>query len=381
MKFGSLFSDSFATKLGIQNNPIKIINRILTDMQFGEELKEFKTMEKECLKDLSDSGFQLLFIFINKISCDFTKKLLQDILSKYDSILKTNTIPVIIYIDKESFFQDYFSTSGGKLYTKLFTYQDNKLREKFKLKDKQEEIKKGKKLEEEFGMFLIHSGKVVKTFTTFDEDETPDLLRFIIESEVTVSIRPKKSFKKIEISNQKDYQKVNSPKNPIIELSKEKKKNSGFKWQSSPFSSLDSTEEYDANLDNVLATKEWRHYFKLFLAQEYALENITFIEKVEEFKTNKNNRGILVNEIIETHFTQDSINEVNAPTKLVEILFKNIGNIRNNEFPNDLFDPIVNHLKLGPLMDSYSRFVLSDLYFEMQNCKVTKNLKRKVIKK
>lgn len=357
-------------------------------MDIGKFLEGLKT-PNETLKDFSDTGFSLLFIFLNKITCNFTKTCLSDLIQQYDSILKTHTIPVLVYIDKKKDFETFFNSKGYNKYTKLFTFPDEKIRETLDVNYQPNHEKMEKKgileenyLEEEFGLVLIHSGKVMKKFTTFLEHEKPNFLRFVMETELEVTKRPRKSFKKSEISIQK-RSIFEAPSSPIsLNTEKKKEKKPLINWPSSPFESVDfsSTEEFEANLENILNTKEWRHFFKLYLAQEYAMENISFLEKVEEFKSNTKKRGILLNEILEAHFTQDSIHEINAPAKLVEALNKAVGSIKCNEIPEDLFDKIVNHLKAGPLLDSYSRFILSDLYFEMKNCKVTKNFKTKVIK-
>eukprot|EP01080_Neovahlkampfia_damariscottae_P009040 gene9040-1137_t len=130
----------------------------------------------------------------------------------------------------------------------------------------------------------------------------------------------------------------------------------------------DQTKDNVLSLSGCLKNPHQRKYFKLFLKKERAEENVIFIEEVEKMKslTSVEARIKKANEIISTFMDRCSILEINISEQLIRDVMNHVKlGEKYRNLTSDVFEIIVEDIKLNILTDPWKRFLDSDLKEEM----------------
>jgi peroxiredoxin len=69
--------------------------------------KKMKTDQGKTVSDLNNQGFTVLLYFVRALACPFCNEALEDIYELYPTLLKLNTMPIIIYKEKKEDFEEY----------------------------------------------------------------------------------------------------------------------------------------------------------------------------------------------------------------------------------------------------------------------------------
>eukprot|EP01080_Neovahlkampfia_damariscottae_P006294 gene6294-10300_t len=118
------------------------------------------------------------------------------------------------------------------------------------------------------------------------------------------------------------------------------------------------TIEDSFQIHRFMKNKKYRVLFKKFLEMEYAIENINFIEEVENFKTLKSSeqRYKRSNELYHLFLELNSKYELNISSSIRIVLKSELEQFDETNCPVNLFDGIVNEVIICCLSDSYARF-------------------------
>jgi hypothetical protein len=115
--------------------------------------------------------------------------------------------------------------------------------------------------------------------------------------------------------------------------------------------------------EQIYVSEKYFQAFKIFLSNEFALENALFIEHIREYKaTPYRDRKKFVEEIQSKFFKEDSKYEINISNRSKS----NISTcLHNRDFKDDLFDIIRKELKYGIMFDSFTRYIKTEAFVVM----------------
>jgi hypothetical protein len=115
--------------------------------------------------------------------------------------------------------------------------------------------------------------------------------------------------------------------------------------------------------EQIYSSEKYFQAFKIFLSNEFALENALFIENIREYKaTPYKDRKKFVEEIQSKFFKEDSKYEINISNRS-KIDINTC--LQNREFKDDLFDVIRRELKYGIMFDSFTRYIKTEAFVVM----------------
>jgi hypothetical protein len=225
--------------------------------------------------------------------------------------------------------------------------------------------------------FLIQNSKIINYYILEKQYERPDFIRLTIDPDL-MGAKKSNLFSK--------FKKAISKKNEIPVKEEEEKfvkttpidQESGFfskafkYFSSSPKSECETKSEKNSEIlySDIYSNSQYFNYFKLFLSEEYALENGLFVEAVTQYvKSNQDERKEIIDYIMSEFFDPISINELN-----VSSTFKNNLNerLKNNDLSDDLFKEIKNDVVTGVLFDCFRRFKAHPLFSQMTEESKTK---------
>ena len=120
-------------------------------------------------------------------------------------------------------------------------------------------------------------------------------------------------------------------------------------------------------INNFLKNKKYRELFKKFLEEEFAIENINFIEEIESYKMMKltEQRYKKSKEIFESYLELNSKFELNISSSIRNVLKLEFEKFDETNIPENIFDSVVNEVIICCLSDSYSRFKLTNKFKEL----------------
>ena len=133
-------------------------------------------------------------------------------------------------------------------------------------------------------------------------------------------------------------------------------------------SNEEQSKDHILSLSGCLKNPHQRKYFKLFLKKERAEENVIFIEEVDKMKLLPTVEARIKksNEIISTFMDRCSILEINISEQLIRDVMNHVKlGEKYRNLTNDVFEVIVEDIKLNILTDPWKRFLDSDLKEEM----------------
>ena len=132
-------------------------------------------------------------------------------------------------------------------------------------------------------------------------------------------------------------------------------------------SKLKKTEE-SFNLVGFLSDVDLRPYFQTFLSLEFAQEPLLFLIVVEKYKLQKEERSKLVEEIYNDYINSQTAKfEINVTHRLKKLFLKDMNQqIKNNEFKDDLFDGLLNHVVGRSLQEPFLRYKNSEKFRELK---------------
>jgi len=130
------------------------------------------------------------------------------------------------------------------------------------------------------------------------------------------------------------------------------------------FEELSRSNDY-SNIDRILESPKAKEYFKNFCVTEFSVENILFLEAIDNFKKYETDDYRLVySEYIFHYFVmENAIYELNVYGQIRQDI---INRIRNKECAVDMFDDVVKIVKKQIETDSFVRFKRSKLYKQLQ---------------
>jgi hypothetical protein len=115
--------------------------------------------------------------------------------------------------------------------------------------------------------------------------------------------------------------------------------------------------------EQIYSSEKYFQAFKIFLSNEFALENALFIEDIREYKaTPYKDRKKFVEEIQSKFFKEDSKYEINISNRSKTDINTCL---QNREFKDDLFDIIRRELKYGIMFDSFTRYIKTEAFVVM----------------
>jgi hypothetical protein len=219
--------------------------------------------------------------------------------------------------------------------------------------------------------FLIQNSKIINYYILEKQFERPDFIRLTIDPDLigtskksTLFSKFKKAIlKKSEIpvkEEEEKFVKTTPIEQEVGFFSKALKY-----FSSSPKSECQTKSEKNPEIlySDLYSNPQYFNYFKLFLSEEYALENGLFIEAVDQYvKSKQEERQEIIDYIMNEFFDSTSINELN-----VSSTFKNQLNerLQKNDLSHDLFKEIKNDVITGVLFDCFRRFKAHPLFTQM----------------
>ncbi|EGF83944.1 hypothetical protein BATDEDRAFT_85520 [Batrachochytrium dendrobatidis JAM81] len=142
--------------------------------------------------------------------------------------------------------------------------------------------------------------------------------------------------------------------------------------------SSNSTKRGVLNLDHILADAALRDAFCIYMAREFSMENVLFIETIKGYKSQitknptKSNTRKLFEKIKSEFIASNSVNEINLPTKIAKKLFDDSDKIFKSgddccsnfdvAAATNLFDDAVVHIELMLAQDHIRKFQVTSVY-------------------
>jgi hypothetical protein len=131
-----------------------------------------------------------------------------------------------------------------------------------------------------------------------------------------------------------------------------KKLAKGYKAQIEEEERIEQVEE-KFQLFNFIKSKKNCAKFRIQLEREYCDENLTFIERVQEFKesTDPKTKTEIASEILKDYVEMNSKKELNVPNLIKSILSIEMKELKEGDssIPEDFFDGLVNDILTGTL--------------------------------
>ncbi|TMS35900.1 hypothetical protein L596_003192 [Steinernema carpocapsae] len=124
-------------------------------------------------------------------------------------------------------------------------------------------------------------------------------------------------------------------------------------------------ERWETNFQALLGNQIGRHYFRRFLREIHAEENLKFWEAVVEFHTQPDRSVAMQNmarSIFQEYFTEGTPNEIFLPYGMREMIARKV---KNKEVDMTLFDGATKHIEEILKNDPYVRFLQSKEYRDL----------------
>lgn len=360
--------------------------------------KEMITDQGTTIHELCQKGAKVLLYFLNSLGCQFCQGRIDDLYNLYDSLIKLNVVPVILYNEetedyknwvenntKYDSFDIFYSMKQGK-FTKIFEIQPiNRLlyignlhfiREKLRLNKLGFLVNKilKKKVPSQLATaFVIYQDQIISEYRPATPDERFDFTKIIIDPEnfgisVSSSIlectfipkrKRKRIIKKIEEIEKIEIDKEETKKEEIQTEKTLEKKNSFFSFFSK---SSKNEEKKEITLQDVLSNDLYRKYFKVHITKEFAVENLVFWEEVQIYKEIKdeNVRKERIVKMIDIFFQENSIYEVNTSKKRIKEITDN-----KDKADINIFQEVENDVYESCFIDAFIRFSATEEFVEM----------------
>lgn len=188
----------------------------------------------------------------------------------------------------------------------------------------------------EFGLFLVEKGKIIKKWEFKQFGVRPNYGVFLVDVEKEMPC-DLSGIEKLQVMFPHMKQMVATQKAQLAQSN------------------------HILTLDEILHDKPKRSYFKMFCVNEHSVENILFVEQVEQFKSESNTskRAHVAAQMVNNFLLESSFMEINVNMALK----KRIANHLLEKGPVDaLFDDAILELKVTVLSDSFTRFKSSKLF-------------------
>lgn len=198
----------------------------------------------------------------------------------------------------------------------------------------------------EYGLFLVEKGgKLSYQWQPPTADSRPSYTTYmlLLEKEADCTLDDVEALKKLFPQVPKSLPKKLHTASPLLSVS----------------------DPHMVTLDQVMKDKTKRSIFKTFMTSEHCVENLIFIEHVEQYKaeSKRDARAKLAEKIVATFFMDDSFMEINVDGETRNSILQQFKSTGPSE---DLFDPLVKVLHATVLMDSFSRFKQSPLFAKVK---------------
>ncbi|KAL0491328.1 regulator of G-protein signaling [Acrasis kona] len=367
---------------------------------------------------------KVLIIFSRHFGCVFQREMLLDICENYLDMLILDTIPIIIHQesndqvekhfeknfsehpiarrilrihDKENLFAQFFGVNKGSPTPSTVTRKISLLIKGYPVFDQHDSATEGINSQRNPSMFLIHKNAIINQHICKDFYCRPDYLRIIVAPGADGQTTGPSNFGTFNRKNSEalGIVLVQNDRGNKKTTQKRSQKSINFikKKISEHFSAFESVTGHllrsDESLEEVchvppqrnrskssasndrmsvsyvLEHEHRRRYFKLFLIKECCVENLLFFEAVMEYKSFSNDkpkRHLLANHILDAFFDEDSTLGINVSNMMREKVFRKLS---AEGASLDLFTPVVSEVETM-LTDSYSRFLCSSLFVEME---------------
>jgi hypothetical protein len=104
--------------------------------------------------------------------------------------------------------------------------------------------------------------------------------------------------------------------------------------------------DYKYDFDSLYENKKTKKYVIKFMEKSFISENHYFLESVHNFKNQKNLnlKKELVKNIIEKYIEDDSLYEINLPSRIKNNILNKKNEILKGEFNNEIFDECYNNI-------------------------------------
>ncbi|KAL0488886.1 regulator of G-protein signaling [Acrasis kona] len=340
---------------------------------------------------------KILLLFLRHTNCCFCKEALLDLSDNYKTLIKYNTIPIVVHMESPAYFERFlkkFADGNQTMENLTSAYdEDNRISKEFKIKSGwSTQIKYiveilTRAATNQFvnnpvkppgtddtripALFIIEDNKIINEFRHDHVAVRADYLRVLINPESdNFSLLPvphrdeiprtSTSTKLLPLQEeQKDVQ--GKPNNTLKRLSR----SLSFRFKSLPAAIPEPKIDQVIDLDDILDHPKRIRYLHLFASREFAPETVIFYEhvngKYKKIVAELERRGV-AEEIIDLYFNPDSIYEVNTKEKekneVRSVLIERGAII-------ELFDRVLKEMEGQVLIDLYKRFAESDLYLEM----------------
>jgi hypothetical protein len=121
-------------------------------------------------------------------------------------------------------------------------------------------------------------------------------------------------------------------------------------------------------LIGFLSDPDLRPFFHTFLQTEFAEEPMVFLIEVEKYKLKKEERAPIVSEIYKNFIDSSTAKyEINVTHKLKKLFSKEMDRqIAENNFKDDLFDALLNHVVGRSLQEPFFRFKSTSKFKEIK---------------
>ncbi|KAL0479014.1 hypothetical protein AKO1_007887 [Acrasis kona] len=344
----------------------------------------------------------VLLMFLRHTNCWTCKETISDIAANYMSLLKYNTIPVLVHLESKKYFSEWLQKFAGDndVIKNMLSVHDEKkhVSNAFKVKSGFPPLKhfpsavarSSKNISDQdnlFGpegvdfktfpaLFIIEKSKIVREFRHKVHSERADYLRILIdpdnaESPLDFELATKDNLECDGLycaMPSKDADDALSPtpttpKTPVLTVTDNKKKR-----LSCVMSPKDIEPEFDSanlTLEKVLLDKRMSKFFHLFVSREFAQENVMFWQEVNvKYKKteDENKRRIIGDKIIKSFLNQDSILEINVSNTIK----KEVVEVFMREGPLfEIFDEAVMDIQSQVLTHLFTRYCQSKLFKEM----------------
>lgn len=305
---------------------------------------------------------RVCLLFIKWLGCPMCASTITDIAKLLPTCIKMNTIPVICAQEDEITVTQYLQTMFPHdpiVKHMLFVANISKsIQKEFELKNDslQNHIKalpkclplvlQGHKMQlpgksvanamVEFALFLVQQFKVTRKWknTSSDASARPDYGIFLVDANA-----------------QQDLQQVAQLKTMFPQLQQTVRQ-----WKAQ----LNGENEF-ATVEEVMNDTKKRSIFKAFAVNEYCVENVQFVEQVQEYKKQQvaEKRASMAKEIVQSYLVEDSFMELNVTNACKDNVQQQllIGGATEH-----LFDKIVNEMYMTVLADLFRRFKNSELH-------------------
>lgn len=359
-----------------------------------------KTDQGITVDELCQKGCKVLLYFVYSVGCAFCQGRIDELYNMYDSITKLNVVPILLYNDDSKDYKEFieknkrndnydvFLSMPQENLTKVFNIQPlpkfyfsvHYFKEKFRLEklgittNKTVMSKVPKQLAT---AFVIDQNKIISEYRSDAPDERFDWTKIIIDPEnFGISVGETSSLdctytpikkKKKSILRSLKIKSLDSEK--LIEKNKEfieKEKPLGRKRYSLfTFSKRKVEQNEEITLNLMLKVDYYRKYFKIHLANEFAVENLLFYEEVQNYKLlNEEDRKERCIKIIDVFLTKDSNHEINTLHKFIAEVKK-----KKDSGDIDLFKKIEDEIIQNCFVDAFIRMQSTDIWVQMTSKK------------